>query len=121
MSAPPTESPGILTSQTTNEEALAMIRTRIQIRRRAVREMSSRLKLRLEAEEAQLEALATKPHTETENGVFSKAVARRVANTRGLLDSVKLNYQAACDRFAAGQDLTPWDLRLITYSLLNGD
>ena len=104
MSPPPTDPPEpTVRSDIANEETLNVTRTWIQARGLAVREMSSRLKVWIEEEEAKLESLAK--GSETENCPSRSAIARRVAETRGLLESVKKNYQAACDRFAAVQEL----------------
>jgi hypothetical protein len=103
MSAFPNEPPRPkLTSTTTNEEALNVIRNQIIARRHAAKEKSSRLNVRLEEEEAKLEALA-KEHMAGDG--LNSALAARIAGTMKLLENVKWNYKVAYDDFTAGYDL----------------
>lgn len=75
----------------------------ILARRNYAYQMSSRLKVRLEIEEARLAVLILED--ESKGKKPDSPLSQRIAGTEKVIASAKRNYKRACDCFAAGYDL----------------
>lgn len=105
MSAPPTiPHVSIITSSTTNEEALDIIRQKVNERRQDYIQKASTLRVRIEKDKADVKTLIAEYDAGTSPS--QSALKKRIVSTRGLLDSVINNFNAAMNDHAGSMYLT---------------